>query len=219
LFASIEAFDLSETRIRAATQKASELELPTRLRFSVASFEELRSFGGGFDAVIAENALHHSRVLADTINAVYESLKPGGLLIVRDFVGPSRFQWTDQQLRLTEEMLLRIPESNRLRWKSKTLKRRFFRPGVLGMLLSDPSEAAHSAEILPLLQDDFETIELKPVGGTLLQLVFDDIAHHFVGEDLETLEIVERCIEEEKELIESGQIPSDFVFGIFRRSK
>ena len=154
--------------------------------------------------------------LSDTISQIAGVLKPGGHLILRDFVGPSRFQWSETQMKLTEEFLGGIPPSRRRRWHSNTLKTRFYRPGVLAMLLSDPSEAAHSSEILTTLSHRFDTKELKPVGGTICQLVFDDIAHHFLNDDPETLRIVESCIDREMALIADGVIPSDFVFGVFQ---
>ncbi len=84
------------------------------------------------------------------------------------------------------------------------------------MLLSDPSEAAHSDEILNELEKVFECKELPNLGGTVLQLLFDDIAHHFLDDSTETLALVEACIKHEQELITKGAIPSDFVFGVFQ---
>ena len=217
LFGTVQAFDLSPSRIEVANRAYQEGSFPTNVNFSVASFAQIPEFGSGFRAVLAENALHHSRDLQNTIESLCRCLRPGGLLILRDFVGPSRFQWTDEQLSLTKTLLAEIPKELRTRWKSNSPKERHFTPGTLSMMLSDPSEAAQSSNILPLLKRKFDQVELKPLGGTLLQLVFDDIAHHFIGDSEKALDIVERCIRTESRLIQKGQLKSDFVFGIFRR--
>lgn len=84
------------------------------------------------------------------------------------------------------------------------------------MMLGDPSEAVHSADILDVLGEHFTCKELRPLGGTLLQLVFDDIAQHFQDQTPEIDRILEMCIAQEKDLISTGVLPSDFVYGVFQ---
>ena len=217
LFLSLEAFDLSDSRVHAARNQKEQVELSTDLTFSVASFSQIDEFGGGFDAIIAENALHHASDLSLVIEAIFRNLRPGGMLILRDFVGPSRFQWTKDQLTLTKQLLNDFPVELRTRWKTKSLKTRHYAPGTLSMIVSDPSEAAQSSRILSELVRHFEQIELKPLGGTLLQLIFDDLAHHFVEGGPDASQVVEQCIQQETKMIQEGQLPSDFVFGVFQR--
>ncbi len=86
------------------------------------------------------------------------SLRPSGLMVVNDFVGPSRFQWTDRQL------------------------------------------------------------EVISFGGTVFQLLFADIAHHFLSDTGETQKLLELCFAVEDVLIDSGELPSDNVYN-FRKSE
>jgi len=172
-----------------------------------------------YDAVIAENALHHAQDVPTVVGRLQDRLRPGGLLILRDYVGPSRFQWSHEQLRYAANLLAEVPPRLRIRWNTSQVKTRHYRTGSLAMRLTDPSEAAMSDSILPTLRSDFEQLMLKPIGGTLLQLVFDDIAHHFVEPDQEARDVLEHCIETESALISAGKLPSDFVFGVFRRKE
>ena len=51
----------------------------------------------------------------DILESVAQALTPGGLLVLIDFVGPSRFQWTDTQFEAVEGLLAQIPEDYRRR--------------------------------------------------------------------------------------------------------
>jgi hypothetical protein len=55
-------------------------------------------------------------------------------------------------------------------------------------------------------------LERKEYGGTLLQLIFKDIAHNFINERAETKELLKSIFSVEDELLKKGEIKSDFVF-------
>ena len=87
---------------------------------------------------------------------------------------------------------------------------------MLRMILSDPSEAVDSSQILPAIHEYFETIEEKKLGGNLLMLLFKDIAYHYIHpEDSIATSILEKVFKEEDEYLKDH--PSDFVFGIYKK--
>ena len=217
VFQHIEAFDLSAERIEAARRYAEEEGLAEQVHFFTADMYHLKVLEAHYDVILAENALHHFTPLAEAIARLDRMLKPGGYFILRDFVGPSRFQWTPRQLEVVEALLTLLPEHYRTRWGTGSVKRRFYRPGRLSMLLSDPSEAAESASILPLLRLQFDNVEHHDLGGTILQLVFDDIAHHFLNDDETTQALLDLCFHTEDVLLATGVVTSDFAFSIFRK--
>lgn len=217
-FQRIDAFDLSAERIQAARRYAEEEGLEEQVHFFTADIYDLDTASACYNVILVENALHHFSPLEEAIARLNEMLKPGGYLILRDFVGPSRFQWTQRQLEVVRGLLTVLPEGYRTRWGSGTIKRRFYRPGRLSMRLSDPSEAAESSCILPLLGERFECVEHKELGGTVLQLLFDDIAHHFLTEDETTQRLLDLCFHTEDVLLAVGALTSDFVFAIFRKA-
>lgn len=215
-FASIEGLDISSPRITSARKAAVAAGLDDVLIFKVA---DARSYNFGvqsYDVIIAESALHHMSGLPDLIARLRWALKPDGLLVLNDFVGPSRFQWTDAQLRIVNQLLRDLPPRYRKRWKTRSIKRSFHRPGRLLMRLADPSEAAESDAILDVLGSTFELVELKPYGGTILQLIFDDIAHNFLDGSIETDALIRHCFEVEDAALASCDIGSDFVYAIYR---
>jgi SAM-dependent methyltransferase len=216
-FQKIDAFDLSPERIENAVGRAETSGYGDVLNFFVAGFSEISGLPGAFDCVIAENALHHAIELEETVQSCHDALRDGGLFLLKEYVGPDRFQWTSRQVYHSNRMLDRIPEAYRKRWNSGSVKKSVFHTGTLLNWLVDPSEAAKSSRILERLDATFQRLELIQLGGTLLQPVFDDIAHNFDVSDEQAVSLVTMCIEEENKLISTGEIESDFVFAVYRK--
>ncbi len=214
LFRRIDACDLSQPRIAAARRAAEQAGLDRILNFQVGDVGSMAG-AGPYDLVITEGALHHFFPMRRALEEIRDMLRPGGFLVINEFVGPSRFQWTGRQLQAANELLNQIPEAYRRRWENGRVKKRIDAPGRLRMMLADPSEAAESSAILPLLNEMFLPLEVKEKGGTLACLVFHGIAHHFLEPEAEAEAVLRRCFAVEDSLMKSGEITSDYVFGVF----
>jgi len=156
--------------------------------------------------------LHHFHPIAAVLDKVRRGLKEKGIFIANEYVGPSRFQWTDAQLDAANRIVGMIPEEYRNKYFDGRLKKKIHRPGRLSMFLNDPSESAESSLIENAIAGQFRILERKEYGGTLLQLVFKDIAHNFINEKAETKELLKSIFDEEDEMLRKGKIKSDFVF-------
>jgi SAM-dependent methyltransferase len=209
----LEGYDISKKRIAEAQRLAASAGMSASAQFTTADVRALKIASGTVDLVIFDDSLHHISQLPSFLRKVRAWLTPGGLVVVNEFVGPSRFQWTDRQIEIANRLLESMPVRLKVR-PDGTPRPPVYRPGTLAMRLYDPSEAVESASILPLLYELFEVIEEKPCGGALLHLVFKDIAHHFLHPDDEARAILDRCIETEAEEIASGRIGNDFVFAV-----
>ncbi len=86
------------------------------------------------------------------------------------------------------------------------------------MILGDPSEAVESSKIRPLLHKIFEVVEIREYGGTVLHLLFSGIAHNFLSEDTETRHWLDICFEVEDSLLRKGDIQSDFIIAVCKKS-
>jgi hypothetical protein len=87
-----------------------------------------------YDAVLTTGAMHHIENLDFCFGNIRRSLKAGGLLWLNDYVGPNRFQWSDTQMRLANELLAMVPS----RWRLRNRVTRFDAEGIRDL---DPSEA------------------------------------------------------------------------------
>jgi SAM-dependent methyltransferase len=216
IFERIDACDLSAPRVADAAAMAERKGLSAVVKFSTG---DMRAWTGRelYDVVIVEGALHHFFPMRAALLRIRELLKPGGLLVVNDFVGPSRFQWTPRQLQAANAMLALIPEAYKRRWPDGKVKKNIYAPGRLRMKLADPSEAAESSLIRPLLAETFIPLALLNKGGAIACLVFFEIAHHYIQGDETAERILQLCFALEDLLMQSGEISSDYILGVYRK--
>src|SRR2546426_3665495 len=151
-----EGLDLSDEAVRIASQKA-ESEGFRHIRYRTADLNTVTLDRSSYDAIFGVSSVHHIHNLEHLFQQVQQALKPGGYFFLDEFIGPSRFQWTDAQLRTMNDALRRLPKELRRRISDrKKFKDRVVREIVGEVTASDPSEAVRSSEILPLLAQYFE---------------------------------------------------------------
>lgn len=216
LFGSMLALDASPPALEEA-RRAAAAQGVASIRFELADLDRITLPRGEFDVALMCMSLHHVRELEATLEAVRQSLKPGGWLLLNEYVGPSRFQFPDRQLSLVAEALALLPERLRIDATTGKPKDRYVRLPVAHWERWDPSEAVRSAEILAVLARSFEVVERKDYGGSLLALALEHVVHNFDGASAEDLAALERLFETERRLLASGEIASDYTVVAARR--
>jgi SAM-dependent methyltransferase len=209
LVTRMDALDLAEGAIVEACRLAAEAGLGDRIRYRVADLEAADFAPGSADIIFAHSSVHHVERLEELFAAVKQALRPGGVFHLYEFVGATRFQWTDAQLRLGNALLDSLPERLR-RLPSGKPKDRLTRPTIEQMVAADPTEAIRSAEILSLMREHFTILEERPLGGALLHNVLGDIAQNFRPDDPEDCAVLERFFAAEDAAMADGAIGTDF---------
>ena len=109
----VEFFDLYEItplRIEMGIEYALKAGLSHRLTFHAAdAFAECTR--SDYDLVYWNNSLHHMLDTDRTRIVKSERLASGGIFAMDDFVGPSRFQWTDRNLEYASNFRKLLPEA------------------------------------------------------------------------------------------------------------
>lgn len=214
---AFDAFDISAQAIAIAQTKAAQ-EGFTNIHYEVQDVNKIQLSSEHYDIAFASSALHHIARLEHVLDDVHKALKPGCLFIANEFVGPSRFQWTAKQLQIINELLALLPPRYRADLRRPGhIKSRVDRPTVVQMLLSDPSEAVRSAEIIPLIRQRFEIVQQTDFGGTILHMLLSDIVGNFAPESEADVTIVRLLCYLEKTLIAEGVLPSDFTLIVARK--
>jgi len=208
LVRSIDAYDLAEGAIREARRLAQEAGL-SGIRYHVADLDTMQIPPGSVDAVFAHSSVHHVQELERLYAMVQTALKPDGIFHLHEFVGPTRFQWTDAQLDLVNRFLVSLPPRLR-RLPSGEPKPCMSRPAIDAMIAADPSEAIRSADLISLLQPYFEIIEERRTGGALLHLALGDIAQNFDPTFPPDRQVLEDLFALEDRMMDEGVIGSDF---------
>lgn len=212
---SHEALDVAPVAIEKARAAASEAGLG-HVRYAVADGNDLNLEANAYDVVFGVHSIHHIERLEHLFGQIARSLKPGGLFFMNEFVGPTRFQWSDRQLEVVNGLLRALPARFRRSTAGSGSKDRVPRPTLVEMVATDPSEAVRSSEILELASARFEILEVRPYGGTVLQLLLDDIAGNFAPSVPGGPELLDALCDLEWALVSSGDLPSDFAVVVAR---
>ena len=213
LIGEIDGYDLSEGAITEARRMAEERGLKS-IRYHVADLDRYGLPEGRFDAIFAHSSVHHVEALEALFENVRRALKPEGIFHLNEFVGPSRFQWTDDQLELINEYLDSLPEH--LRQTPTGRKPAVERPTIEQMLAMDPTEAVRSADIRGVVGRYFDVVEERPYGGTLLHMGLAGIAQNFDMHNQEDIQHLQRFFDLEDQMIARGAIGNDFTVLIAR---
>ncbi len=213
-FRAIDAYDTSENRVRSAREEAARRGLAPLINFRVGDAYDIPLERGSYDVILTEDSLHHFTPLDPLLRRIHHALAQDGFFVLNEFVGPSRFQWTDRQIEAVNGLLSLLPTRYKILGNSGLTKLPVIRPSRLGMILKDPSEAVESSRILPLLHQRFDVKEVRGYGGAVLHLLFADIAHHFLAPDEEARRLLRLCFEVEDFLLERGDVGHDFVVAI-----
>lgn len=213
--AAHEGIDVAPGAVAKAAAAAGVAGL-SHLRYRVADANSLRLEPESLDVVFGVHSIHHVAELEHVFEEVARALKPGGLLFLNEFVGPSRLQWTDRQLQVVNGLLRVLPQELRVSLVDGRVKQKARRPTAAEVIATDPSEAVRSGEILAVAAAFFEVLEVRPYGGTILQLLLDDIAGNFSRPDAGTRALLAAICDLEWALIESGDLSSDFAVVVAR---
>ncbi|HOU11923.1 MAG TPA: class I SAM-dependent methyltransferase [Anaerolineae bacterium] len=255
-FVACDAVDIAPACIAAAQARAAQAGY-THIHYTVADLNTLPLEPSTYDLVLGNGSVHHLEALEAVFARVAQALKPGGLFVLNEYVGPSRFQFPPRQKEIIQACWTLLPPAYRqplaaavaehqrvatqrrsLAWSIRrlvekardgdllaTAKRRWTLlrgkaqtglrfPSASDVAATDPSEAVRSADILPALERDFEIVEVKPLGGTILQFLLADIAGNFRTPEGERLLAMLFAIEDA--LLAAGEVESDFVYVVAR---
>lgn len=214
-FSAIEATDISEKSIIKARILAKENNLS--INYRSGDFKQLVYDKNSFDVILFSSSLHHFEDVSTFLkNNVKPLLNENGILVINEYVGPNRLQWTNQQLKKANELLKELPMNYKLLYDNKTIKKKVYRPGIFRMLLVDPSEAPDSANIVSALNSNFKVLEQTNLGWNILHILLKGIAHNFCNDEKETQDLLTNLFSEEDQFVTETK-SSDAIFGVYQK--
>lgn len=218
-FKSITGYDISPVCIRHAGQRARPPDqMAQATHYHTADLNTLELPVNSYDFILFFHALHHVENVAGILEQVYHAMRKSAIFLVQEFVGPSRFQWTDEQMDICRNLLATLPEHLRMDLATGITKQAVTKRSVETMIALDPSEAVNSEEIDWELRRSFY-LHAEPalLGGTILHPMLEDIAGNFRPDNAYHNCIAELLVEYETALIRNGVIPSDFQHYVLRK--
>lgn len=217
IFKEVVCVDIADNLLQIAAEKAAKNKV-TNIKFIAKNIDDFQFNENDFDVIFFKSSLHHfNKIEALLSGSIQKVLKPDGLLIINEFVGATRHQFSNTQITAINKALKSIPKKFRTRFKSSFHKNKYRGVGVLRMIMADPSECVDSESIIPAIHKHYKTLIEKPYGNNLLMSALRDISHHFFELDAEKEQVLNHLFTLEDAYLKENQ--SDFVFGIYQNKK
>ena len=206
LVENFDLFEVSKDRIAQSKALAEKAGVSDRLTHHLEDALK-RDVEGAYDLVYWEHALHHMFDVDHALAWSVRALKPGGLLVVNDYIGPTRLQWRRKEVALVRQFL-------RQNEKILGVDPRRVRHGSafrrLKQFLRDPSEAPQSDRIEAAYERHTGT-KIKVLGGAVIHLG----GGFLNGAENKDPEIHDRMIALDQTARDQGL--SHFAFGLWRK--
>jgi len=216
-FKKIVGVDLSKASVAIAKETALTNNL--EIEYHCEDFRKMGFTNGEFDVILFNSSLHHFDNIDGFLkSSVLPILNDNGILVVFEYCGPNRLSWRKSQLKESNRLLKELPLKFKTLIDGKTIKRKVYRPGLIRMLLIDPSEAPDSENLVKSLNKNFDVLEEKKLGWNISHLLFKGISHNFLESDDETKKLMEMILEYENNFVEITE-ENDAVFGVYKKYK
>jgi ubiquinone/menaquinone biosynthesis C-methylase UbiE len=154
----ITAFDVSPDLIK----KAKKLKGKRPIRYFVSDVNKVDFSKNEFDLVVNYAALHHTQFINRISRVLAKCLKPDGVFVNFEYIGPHRNQYPISQWIFTNLVNGSLPSFAR---------QKLGYPHLPTMLVMDPSEAVHSELIMESVARYFNVIEKHDTGGGIAYLL------------------------------------------------
>ena len=197
--------DIADRTLEAAREGIAAEGL-SNLRLERGDFNRLELERGRFGAVLGLGAIHHVEALEQFWAQCRHGMRKGASVLAQEFIGPSRFQWTEAQLLHGSRALQDVvPAEHRVHHD------RVERIPVEFMLATDPSEAVRSSEILDTCRDGgFDVTAVVGIGCSLLQPVLMHQIGTFDARNWQHNLTLAKLFAMEETLIAEGALGHDF---------
>ena len=202
------AYEMSGSAIAAATQRVAGQPYASRLELRCADVlaEDLPS--AAFDAVFVQAAIHHFFDIEPMFELMHRVLKPDGLLIYDEYVGPDHHLYDDHVIAIMNRIDACLAPGYRWDHLAKHERQGVPKPDLQWMLQHDPSEGVHASQILPLTYRFFDVIDRRDYGGSITRPFFTGILPNFDWNDPKDQTVARLVVLLERLLVEGGAIPS-----------
>src|SRR5689334_17052791 len=158
--ARIDAVDFAEEAVERARELGRGI---AKIQYGVVDLNRDELEPNAYDVVVAHSVLHHVENLEHAYAQIERCMRRDATLVISEYVGPNRFQYSDAVLHAINTLLRALPEELRRPFESRA------RPTVAEMIANDPTEAVRAEELVAFTERFFEVRERKNIGGTILQ--------------------------------------------------
>ncbi len=170
----IECLDLNQTMLERGQVAAMESGVGDQLSFVEADFNNWQP-AGEYDAVLANQVLHHVVNLEGLFSQIRSALKPRGQLIISDMIGRNGHQRWPEALEIVHEYWRMLPQSYRFNCQLSRYEELY----ESWDCSQQGFEGIRSQDILPLLLEYFHFQFFFAFGNVIDPFVDRGFGHNF----------------------------------------
>lgn len=204
----IVAFEASQVAVDSARERIKSQGLQGRIEMRCGDVLSAGLQKGEFDAVFVQAAIHHFYNIEEMFAFFHFVLKPDGLILYDEYVGPDHHMYEAGVMDLMDEVNECLAPPYRWDVIRQATREEVPRATLEWMLDMDPSEGVHSSQILPLTYKYFDVEFRRDYGGTFMRPFFVGILPNFDWDNVKDQTVARLIILLENLLIRNGVIPS-----------
>lgn len=175
----ITAYEMSATAVERARARFEEAGLSDRIEMRAADVLDDDITSASFDVVFVQAAIHHFSNIDEMFVLMHRVLRPGGLLVYDEYVGPDLHVWHPEVVAVMAELNDCLAPNYLWDSNAQATRHEGPKPSREWMLQHDPSEGVHASRILPLTYQYFDVIDRADYGGTFIRPFFTGLLRNF----------------------------------------
>ncbi|HLI27041.1 MAG TPA: class I SAM-dependent methyltransferase [Chloroflexota bacterium] len=203
--ASFDLYDVTGALLAAVEQTASQEGLAERVRCHVADTNTLRLAPASCDVVTCFASLHHVERLEAVVEMVREALRPGGVLLAHEYVGPDRFAFPAEHVELARAIYRTLDPALRCPWPELPV------PNPTEVAAADPTEAVRSSEIVSVVRRYFPRTHVLSYDQCLTIILWYGLNYDALYDIPQGHDLVNWLLAVDRALVRSGQLSTYLV--------
>jgi SAM-dependent methyltransferase len=208
---TIECLDLNEAMLERGKQLAAERGMSAHLAFVQGDFNRWQP-QKQYDAVIANQALHHVLNLEELFASVKRALKPDGVFVVSDMIGRNGHMRWPEALSIVHEFWQQLPDSYRYNQQLKRQEELYDNWDCS----TEGFEGIRAQDILPLLVKTFNFELFIGFANVISPFIDRGFGHNFDPDREWDRAFIDRVHERDEQEMMAGRIKPTQMLAVLR---
>ena len=208
----LECVDLNAMMLERGVTLAREAGLEEHIQPRQAEFNAWQP-DGMYDAVIANQSLHHVLKLEDLFAAVSRALPAHGRFITSDMIGRNGHMRWPEAMRVVHEFWRELPKKYRYNLQLHRYERRlkYWDCSIVGF------EGVRAQDILPLLVERFDFELFLPYGNVIDPFIDRSFGPHFDADADWDRNFIDRVQARDEAEIQAGHLSPTHMMAVMRK--
>jgi SAM-dependent methyltransferase len=207
----IECIDLNRRMLERGAADARAAGLEGSMRFTQADFNKWTP-ARRYDAIVANQSLHHGLALEHLLDAIRGALAPNGLFVTSDMIGRNGHQRWPEARAIVDEFWTELPSAYRRNLQLGRHEERFLDWDCAG----DGFEGIRAQDVLPLLIERFAFDLFIAFGNVIDPFIDRSFGHHFDANNARDRDFIDRVHARDEAEIAAGRLTPTHMMAVMR---